>query len=291
MYTLANEYMTVSINEKGAELASLTHDGKEYLWNADAKYWGRTAPVLFPFVGSVSGGSYRYAGNEYKMGQHGFARDMVFDMCEQTEDSIWFVLKDTEETYAKYPFHFALYVGYVISGNTLSVKWKVENTDSKELLFSIGGHPAFMCPIDGKGVQTDYHLLLKKDGQAVNCVTVGVLADGLLSDEEIAMTAIDGLHKIEGNLFDRDALIIENKQLDEVALAYPDGTPYVTVKFDTPLMGIWSPTKKQAPFICIEPWYGRADRVGFAGDLGEREYGSSLATGETFEGGFDVVID
>lgn len=291
MYYIENEYMKIGINSKGAELASLVHDDKEYLWNADAKYWARTAPVLFPFVGSVSGGAYRYDGNEYKMGQHGFARDMVFEVCEQTEDSIWFVLKDTEETYAKYPFHFALYVGYVISGNKLSVKWKVENTDSKELLFSIGGHPAFMCPIDGKGAQTDYNLVLKKAGQAVNCVTVGVLSEGLLSEEEIIMSAVNGLHKIEADLFDRDALIIENKQLDEVALAYPDGTPYVTVQFDTPLMGIWSPTKKQAPFVCIEPWYGRADRVGFAGELGEREYGRSLSVGEIFEGGFDVVID
>lgn len=291
MFVLENSYMSVSINEKGAELASLVHDGKEYLWNADATYWGRTAPVLFPFVGSVSGGSYRYDGNEYKMGQHGFARDMVFELEEKTEDSIWFSLKDNEETFAKYPFHFKLLVGYVIEKNKLFVKWKVDNTDSKDLLFSIGGHPAFMCPIDGQGAQTDYNLVLKKAGKAVDSVKVGILAAGLLSDESFELKAENGLHKIEADLFDRDALIIEDKQLDEVALAYSDGTPYVTVKFDTPLMGIWSPTGKNAPFVCIEPWYGRCDREGFAGELGEREYGIKLATGEVFEGGFEVLIE
>lgn len=291
MFTLMNEYMRVSINKKGAELASLVRDEKEYLWNADATYWGRTAPVLFPFVGSVAGGSYRYDGNEYKMGQHGFARDMEFEVCEQTQDSIWFSLQDSEETFAKYPFHFKLSVGYVLDGKTLSVKWKVENTDTKELLFSIGGHPAFMCPIDGQGAQTDYNLVLKKAGKAVDSLTVGVLADGLLSDETFELKAENGLHKIEADLFDRDALIIEDKQLDEVALAYADGKPYVTVKFDTPLMGIWSPAKKQAPFVCIEPWYGRCDKVGFLGQLSEREYGMRLAPGEVFEGGFEVKIN
>lgn len=290
MYFIENDYMKAEINAKGAELASLVHDNKEYLWNADARYWARTAPVLFPFVGSVSGGAYRYEGDEYKMGQHGFARDMEFELCEKTEDSICFVLHDSGETFAKYPFHFSLYVGYALDGNTLRVNWKVENTDTKELLFSIGGHPAFLCPINNKGRQTDYSLLLKKNSQPVDSVLIGVLADGLLSDESFALKTNNGMYKITETMFDRDALIIENQQLDEVSLVAPDGETYVTVQFDTPLMGIWSPTKKQAPFVCIEPWYGRCDRVGFDGDLKKREYGNRLAPGETFEGGFEVKI-
>lgn len=291
MYILENKDLKITMNEKGAELTSIMHDGKEYLWNADPKYWGRCAPVLFPFVGSVNGGTYLYEGKEYKMGQHGFARDNMFTMCEQTENEVWFCLKDTEDTYVNYPFHFALYIGYVLEGKKLSVKWKVENTDTKELLFSIGGHPAFMCPIDGCGKQTDYSLLLKKHGQAVQEVTVGVLADGLLSEETFTLQTVDGLRKIDETMFDRDALIIEKQQLDEVSLVDSDGTPYVTVKFDTPLMGIWSPAKKQAPFVCIEPWYGRCDRRRFDGELGEREYGNRLEVGACFQGGFDIIID
>jgi len=290
MYKIFNDYMTVSIDAKGAELKSLTHDGKEYLWNADERYWARTAPVLFPFVGSVYNGVYRYDGNEYKMGQHGFARDMEFEVVNQSEDEIMFCLKDNEETYGKYPFHFALYVGYRIENNRLFVIWKVENTDTKELLFSIGGHPAFMCPMDGKGKQTDYYLELKKNGQAVNEVKVGVLDAGALSDECICLKATDGVAPITSDMFDRDALIIEEQQLDEVSLLDMDKKAYVTVKFDTPLMGIWSPTKKEAPFVCIEPWYGRCDRVGFDGELKDREYGTSLGEGEVFQGGFEIII-
>ena len=52
---LENEQIEVTVNIHGAELRSLKSkaDGQEYLWNADAKYWGRTSPVLFPFVGGV----------------------------------------------------------------------------------------------------------------------------------------------------------------------------------------------------------------------------------------------
>ncbi len=49
-----------------------------------------------------------------------FARDMEFDLESQTEEEIWFVLKDTESTLEKYPFHFILKVGYRLS----DVRWK-----------------------------------------------------------------------------------------------------------------------------------------------------------------------
>ena len=52
---LENDQIEVIVNYYGAELRSLRKKAtdQEYLWNADAKYWGRTSPVLFPFVGGV----------------------------------------------------------------------------------------------------------------------------------------------------------------------------------------------------------------------------------------------
>lgn len=82
---LENDILEVTINSEGAELSSIT--GKEtavqYLWDADEKYWKRSAPVLFPFVGSLNGKKYIYNGREYPMGQHGFARDMEFEIESQ----------------------------------------------------------------------------------------------------------------------------------------------------------------------------------------------------------------
>lgn len=115
-YGLENDTIRIEIDSHGAELKSLVkkETGTEYMWCADPKYWGRTSPVLFPFVGNVSGKQYRTKGKTYDMGQHGFARDMEFTLESQTENEIWFVLHSNEETYAKYPYVFTLKLGYAI---------------------------------------------------------------------------------------------------------------------------------------------------------------------------------
>ena len=152
---LENEALKVTINSFGAELASIRgkETDTEYLWNADAKFWKRSAPVLFPFVGSLKNKEYHYEGKTYSMGQHGFARDMEFAVDVQTATEVWFSLHSNEETKAKYPLEFILKIGYELEGKDLKVIWQVENPDEQVLYFSIGGHPAFMCPVDGKGKQ------------------------------------------------------------------------------------------------------------------------------------------
>ena len=99
-YTLKNEMLVVEIDSFGAELKSVKRksDDFEYMWQGDPKYWGRTSPVLFPFVGVPKDKEYRYAGKTYAMGQHGFARDMEFETETVEEAKIWFVLTSGEET-------------------------------------------------------------------------------------------------------------------------------------------------------------------------------------------------
>ena len=152
-YILENDTLRVEIESFGAEIKSVKRkaDGREYMWCGDPEYWGRTSPVLFPFVGAPKNKEYRYEGRTYPMGQHGFARDMEFALEAQ---SIWFVLSSTEETYAKYPFRFRLHIGYMLDENEVSVHWKVDNTDEKPMYFSIGAHPAFLCPINGEQDKT-----------------------------------------------------------------------------------------------------------------------------------------
>ena len=114
-YQLKNEELTLTVISAGAEMKSLKDNKteQEYLWQADPKFWGRTSPVLFPIVGNYAQKQSVYEGKTYTLSQHGFARDMEFDLESQTEEEIWFVLKDTESTLEKYPFHFILKVGYI----------------------------------------------------------------------------------------------------------------------------------------------------------------------------------
>ena len=136
---LENEELYVEINSFGAELSRIKNmkNDKEYLWNADEKYWKRHSPVLFPFVGSLKDKKYKYDGKEYFMGQHGFARDMEFQLLTSKSDEIWFVLNASDETIAKYPFIFSLEIGYKLEKNNIKVMWKVKNNDTKEMYFSI----------------------------------------------------------------------------------------------------------------------------------------------------------
>ena len=220
------------------------------------------------------------------MNQHGFARDMDFELDHQTADEMWFVLSSNEETLEKYPYAFVLKLGYRISGSSVEIIWQVENPSDEALPFSIGGHPAFNCPIDPVKKQTDYQLHFDVEGPLVS----SRLEDGLTGTIKDTYPLQDGYLPLTEQLFDNDALIIENQNVKKVEICDREGKAYLTVSMDAPLFGIWSPTGKQAPFVCIEPWYGRCDSKDFTGDLKERAYGNSIAPGEIWKKGFTVTV-
>ncbi len=287
LFQISNEKITIQVDSLGAELKSLKSvpDNREYMWHGDPAYWGRTSPVLFPVVGGLKGGIYRLDGREYSMGQHGFARDMEFQLKSQVATEIWFTLSDNEETKKKYPYPFRLEIGYELTGRTVAVKWKVSGQGQEPIWFSIGGHPAFLCPIDPGTDQTQYRLIFDAKDRIVSSCIEG----GLVGKEKKVYALRDGMLSVTADLFDEDALVIEGDQAHSVALARPNGKPYLTVTFDAPLFGIWSPPKKKAPFICIEPWYGRCDSVDFAGDFKDREWTQELSGGD-FEAAYQITI-
>lgn len=286
---LENDKWKVAINHFGAELCSIVkkENGVEYVWNGDERFWKRSAPVLFPFVGSLKNKEFLYGDKAYPMGQHGFARDMEFSLVSNDGRQAWFSLSSDDTTYEKYPFAFTLEIGYELTDNTIKVIWRVINEDEKQMYFSIGGHPAFMCPLDGEGRQTDYFIAFDS---GENLVYSKLSENGLVYKKDNILETNGGKMQITENLFDEDALVVEGGQVHRVSLCKPDGTPYLTVTFDAPLFGLWSPAKKNAPFICIEPWYGRCDSEAFTGTLEEREYGSSLAPHESFEAAFEIQV-
>lgn len=289
VYSLENAQIHIDVDTLGAELKSLKKvaTDKEYMWDAKPKYWKRTSPVLFPIVGSLNNGCYRYDGKEYPMSQHGFARDMEFELLSQTENEFVFVLKSGKETLEKYPFDFELLIGYRLDGNNLVISWNVTNCSQKEMYFSIGGHPAFLCPVNDGDVQTDYRLLFDTRDTIIASV---IGNSGTLSARRKVYTLNDGYMDITADLFDDDALIVEGGQAHKVSLCDKQGEPYLTVSFDAPLFGLWSPAKKNAPFICIEPWYGRCDKDTFNGDLSQREWGNRLLPSGKFHAEYTVSV-
>lgn len=288
-FQIRNESLTLEIDAHGAEMKSLTDNrtGQEYLWCGDAAYWGRTSPVLFPLVGNYREKQSCFDGKWYSLSQHGFARDMDFELVSEKGDEIWFALEDSPETLEKYPFGFRLELGYRLQGRAVEVLWKVTNKNDREMYFSIGGHPAFNCPLRAGEKQTDYRIGF----DTCEPLTASVLDEnGTVSERTKVLELTDGMLQITDSLFDEDALIVEHDQAHKVALYTPEGEKYLEVKFEAPLFGIWSPAGKHAPFVCIEPWYGRSDRADFGQKLEEREWGNVLKAGEVFTAAYQICV-
>lgn len=288
-FQIRNESLTLEIDAHGAEMKSLIDNcsGQEYLWCGDAAYWGRTSPVLFPLVGNYREKQSCFDGKWYSLSQHGFARDMDFELVSEKGDEIWFALEDSPETLEKYPFGFRLELGYRLQGRAVEVLWKVTNKNDREMYFSIGGHPAFNCPLREGEKQTDYRIGF----DTCEPLTASVLDEnGTVSERTKVLELTDGMLQITDSLFDEDALIVEHDQAHKIALYTPEGEKYLEVRFEAPLFGIWSPAGKHAPFVCIEPWYGRSDRADFGQKLEEREWGNVLKAGEIFTAAYQICV-
>lgn len=291
---LKNENLKIEVNLHGAELKSLYNmdTDTEYLWCADPAYWNRTSPVLFPFVGGVKNGVYRHNGEEYRIGQHGFARDREFALVSRTEDTVWFSLEDDESSRMIYPFAFRLEIGYQLLKDGVKVMWRVKNPAETDMYFSIGAHPAFNCPLRKGEKQTDYSIRLQGgDGNDVEAFVNTIFGQGgTVTAEHETVELNHGLLSITEHTFDNDAKVIENAQVQRVALIDESGEETLAVEFDAPLVGIWSPPKKNAPFVCIEPWYGRCDSEVFAGELKDREWEQVLKPGEEFAAEYKIRV-
>ncbi len=286
---LKNGTIEVTVDSHGAEMVSLKDSqGREYMWNGDPAYWKRHAPVLFPLVGSLKNKQFRVGGKTYPMNQHGFARDLEFSLLSTDGKECWFRLTENMATLTVYPYAFTLDIGYRIGDNWVENIWRVANPGSRPLHFSLGGHPAFVCPLRLGEKQSDYGLRFDTK-KPLSCSVIG--EGGLI--ERTAVKTIEtenGLLPIDEHLFDDDALVLEHHQAHRVSLVDPEGKDYLTVSFDAPLFGVWSCPGKQAPFVCIEPWYGRCDAADFEGGWEEREWGNTLQPGEVFEGAFRVTL-
>lgn len=287
---IENEKLTVQIESLGAELKSIRdkETGREYMWSGDKAYWGKTSPILFPFVGALKDGAYTYQGKTYPMSRHGFAREMEFHQEQMAATSAVYVLEDTKETLEKYPFHFRFEIEYRLEDKSLEVIWRVYNRDTKEMYFSLGGHPAFACPPEAGKKRTD--CFIQFDTKEELIASELDMKTGLLTGRNDTFTLDNGYLKITEDLFDKDALIIENHQCHEVALCNKNKEPYVKVNFNAPLFGVWSVPDHNASYVCIEPWYGRCDRADFAGTLKDREWSNTLKAGEVFEKNYVISI-
>ena len=279
--TIKNSILTAEIKHFGAELISLkSNQNKEYIWEGNPEFWGKHSPVLFPIVGTLKNNSFHYNGIEYHLSRHGFARDMEFELINATENSATFSIQSSDETLKVYPFEFELQLIYTLDENNLSIEYRVINKGKTAMPFAIGAHPAFALP----NQFNNYAIAFEKEEP----LEYYLLENDLISNKTKKLEVRDKQIPLTYELFENDALIFKTLQSDSLTILENEN-PILRVHFeDFPSLGIW--TKMNAPFLCIEPWFGYSDTNENSGNLLEKEGVQILESNETFHPKFSIEI-
>jgi galactose mutarotase-like enzyme len=287
-YTLQNELLRAGIKAEGAELCSLRRLdlGLEYIWEGNPDIWGRHAPVLFPIVGRLKDNTYHWQGQTYNLPQHGFARDRRWNLIEKGEQHLRFGLRDDEESRKIYPFAFDFQMEYRLEGEMLSVNYRIENPGEGPLYFSVGGHPAFVCPLKEGESFADYRL----EFEQAEKLERETLQMGLRTGQTEPVLQNESLLPLSHRLFDQDALIFKNPKSNKVRLVSGKHAHGVELAFaDFPYLGVWSKAG-QAPFVCLEPWLGLADSQHSQGEISRKEGIQLLQPGEELGLSFQIRV-
>jgi len=279
--TISNSNLTVQIKHLGAELCSLKNkENKEYIWEGNPAFWGKHSPILFPTVGTLKNNIYQYDGKEYHLSRHGFAREMEFNLIEKAENSATFSLTSSIETKKAYPFDFELQICYSLEENKLNIDYKVINKNDKTMPFSIGAHPALAL----EGNFEDYSL----EFQQQEVLNYHLLDGGLISNSTNELILDNCQLGLNYKLFENDALVFKTLKSKSITIV-ANTKPILKVNFsDFPNLGIW--TMKNAPFLCIEPWFGYSDTLNECTDFSKKEGIQLLEKNKTFNSNFSIEI-
>lgn len=290
IYSIENELVKAKIDENGAELISLVlkEDGCEYIWQGDEKYWTGHSPIMFPICGRLVDGKYTYRGKSYELGCHGFARHSKFELASSSASEITLFLTSNEQTRAQYPFDFSLYVTFSLSGKALSVKYKVVNNDSKDLIFTVGAHPAFNVPLSSGEAFEDYYVEFSSDCDAVKLsLSERCFCDA--NDNLYAQGATKSI-PLAHSLFDNDAIFLYNTS-KEASLLSKKSKKGVKLTFDSfKYLGLWHKPKSDAPYICIEPWRGCPDFEGTDANFETKPDMIHMPVGYSFATSYKIEI-
>lgn len=280
IYTAENALFTLGVKEMGAELTSLKSKktGYEYIWCGNTDIWYGQSPILFPIIGRLLDDKYRLNGVEYTMPKHGIVRKRPFKLFERTDDSLTFVISDDEETLKSYPYKFELFVKFILTENGLKVSHTVVNKNDGVMYYSFGAHPGFNCKI-GDTIEFPHAQTLR---------TERIDSESILIDETFPVIENSKKIVITKDIFDNDALILSGITDKKLSLMLGGGRK-IDFNFDSPVLGVWA--KKNAPYVCIEPWWGINDSYDKKSDLSEKRLIMSLEKGEarTFEWSVEIT--
>ena len=269
---LQNQFLQAEINLHGAELTFLGNESTgNVLWSKQTDHWNHVAPNLFPIVGRLLNDAYTLQGRSFRMTQHGFARDRQFGVVEQTENSVRLRLVSDAQSMDVYPYSFLFDVCYSLTENGIIISYETQNTGSEPMYYSAGGHPAFYLSESLENYYLEFDTAIQLEREHL----VGSYFSG-----ETSYYGVSNHLNLGDELFETDAFVLKAPEFKSVSLKHQDGRTLVQLTSDSwTAIGFW--TKKGAPFICIEPWWGWADHADTSGKLEEKTGIRKLNPGES----------
>lgn len=291
MQTIIGNLLKFSVQDKGAELCSIIsqNTGTEFMWGANPDIWGSFAPILFPIIGTLKEGEFLYEGKSYSLPKHGFIRNNENLKVNQVSDScLEYSLKFDDESLKFYPFEFEFIVRFVLVGNSITIEHKVVNhSKDKPLFFSVGGHPAFKCPLYDGETYEDYFLEFE---EVENVSTWEVLPNGLVNSTSKSLIKNSNILPLTRTLFENDALILKDLKSKRVSLKSMKSSTSISIEYtDFNYLGIWA--KPGGQFVCIEPWLGISDSNTTDKDFTKKEGIICLEANTDFTASYSIKIE
>lgn len=292
MIALEYQGARMDIEELGAEMRGFrTADGRDWIWRGGPAAWKSSAPVLFPAIGALKDGGATIAGHFYEVPRHGFAKFQKFKVYEQGEDFITLVLTENAETRKVYPFDFALTVTHRFLDNGFETRYTVENHTGRPMPFLIGGHPGFNCPMREGERFEDYVLRFEKPeaGKSLLCTEDKHLISGKTMDVDLGE---DGRTlPMDYSVFDRiDTYVFSGINSRSVELVHKETHKGLRLRFDMPVLAVWTMPHAKAPYVCLEPWQGMPAHVDETGRFEDKPYAVTLGAGEAYTCGYRMEV-
>ena len=211
---------------------------------------------------------------------------MSLEVIEKTDTLVTLAYKSSEETLRLYPFEFEFSITYSLEDSKLNVHHTVKNNGNDTMLFSLGAHPAFNCPLNYGEHYSDYFIEFDQEETDVTHelgatgMTTGGTHPILFNTKQLNLTP---------HIFDNDALIFKNLKSRAATLKNVKTKQEIRVQFDDfNYLGIWA--KSNAPFVCIEPWLGITDAENSTGKFEDKEGLLNLEADKTFKAMYSIEI-
>jgi galactose mutarotase-like enzyme len=145
---------------RGALVTRLVVKGQELLYldratlDDPAKHVRGGIPVLFPFAGRLEGDRFLVGDGFTTMKQHGFGRNLAWEVASQGAGEVVLSLAATEATRAVYPYEFRFAYRVTARAHGVGLGLEVHNLGDVPLPVAPGWHPYFRCA-DKRAITTD----------------------------------------------------------------------------------------------------------------------------------------